>query len=219
MRKKKNKKLENENLECDCCNEHTHNCNEEDCCCEHECTCGNDCNCTSEHNCGCGHNCECDCDLSEDECCCEDECCDCCECESHNGSEYLELAQRIQAEFDNYRKRNVDAVKEAEKKGMMKAVEKLLPVIDSIKSAKLQVEDEQFKKSIETLYNQVIQLLGGLNVKKIEAEGLEFNPHKHYAVLSEEAEGVAPDMVLEELQEGFEMDGKVIRYSVVKVSK
>ena len=85
--------------------------------------------------------------------------------------------------------------------------------------AKRQVQDESLKSAIDVLYNQVLQLFSKLNVTKIEAIGLEFDPHKHNAVLTEEVEGVKPDIVLEELQEGFEMGDKVIRHSVVKVSK
>lgn len=167
-------------------------------------------------------------DTCECEDCCDEENCleDKCECEDCNNeeqkqssNEYLELAQRIQAEFDNYRKRNVEAVKEAEQKGVMKTVEKILPVFDSINSAKRQVTSEEFKKAIETLHSQLLQILEGMNVKKIEAVGLPFDPNKHNAVLVEEREGFEPDIVLEELQEGFEMNGKVIRHSVVKVSK
>lgn len=175
-------------------------------------------------------------DLDKEECQCDDCCHDDCECEDHcdcddedchcgcheiteEAAQYLELAQRVQAEFDNYRKRNQDAIKEAEARGTMKAVEKLLPIVDSITSAKRQVQDESLKSAIDVLYNQVLQLFSKLNVTKIEAKGLEFDPHKHNAVLTEEVEGVKPDIVLEELQEGFEMGDKVIRHSVVKVSK
>ena len=175
-------------------------------------------------------------DLDKEECQCDDCCHDDCECEDHcdcddadchcgcheiteEAAQYLELAQRVQVEFDNYRKRNQDAIKEAEARGTMKAVEKLLPIVDSITSAKRQVQDESLKSAIDVLYNQVLQLFSKLNVTKIEAKGLEFDPHKHNAVLTEEVEGVKPDIVLEELQEGFEMGDKVIRHSVVKVSK
>lgn len=217
----------------------------DDCGCESkECHCKDNCKCTKEDNCGCGkceghnekchcnENCKCEdnCNYNEHDCCCGDDCdceCDCddeCDCGccheiSEEAGQYLELAQRVQAEFDNYRKRNAEAVKEAEQRGIVKAVEKLLPIVDSITSAKRQLQNEEMKKSIDTLYNQIIQLFGGLNVKKIEAKGLEFNPHKHYAVLTEEVEGVKPDIVLEELQEGFEMGDKVVRHTVVKVSK
>lgn len=183
-----------------------------------DCTC-DDCDCSEFENiCECDEH-ECNCECEHENCCNQD----CLENDykeiANKANEYLELAQRVQAEFDNYRKRINDSIKQAEQKGLMKAVEKLLPVVDSINNAKIQVKDEEFKKAIEILYNQVIQIFSSLNVKKIDALGKEFNPHLHYAVLTEEVEGVEPGMVIEELQEGFEVDDKVIRYSVVKVSK
>lgn len=192
-KKKKNQK--EEDLKKDACNCHRHDdCCDDGCECEHFCECDETCNC-------CDDDCECECHEITEE-----------------AAQYLELAQRVQAEFDNYRKRNQDAIKDAEARGIMKAVEKLLPIVDSITSAKRQIQDENFKKSIDVLYVQVLQLLQGLNVKKIDAKGCEFDPRKHNAVLTEEVEGVKPDIVLEELQEGFEMGDRVIRHSVVKVS-
>lgn len=181
--------------------------------------CDNDEKDLDKEECQCDDCCHDDCEC-EDHCDCDDEDCDCgCHEITEEAAQYLELAQRVQAEFDNYRKRNQDAIKEAEARGTMKAVEKLLPIVDSITSAKRQVQDESLKSAIDVLYNQVLQLFSKLNVTKIEAKGLEFDPHKHNAVLTEEVEGVKPDIVLEELQEGFEMGDKVIRHSVVKVSK
>jgi molecular chaperone GrpE len=136
-----------------------------------------------------------------------------------NENEYLEMAQRIQAEFDNYRKRTQDVQKNSWQDGVKHAVEMLLPVIDSINSAKRQVADENFKKSIELLYSQTIACFEKLGVKKIEATGKPFNPELHNAIMTEHQDGVEPDMVLDELQEGFELNGKVIRHSVVKVSQ
>ena len=171
--------------------------------------------CRCEDDCDCGEDCDC-CDCEDEECdCCDDEC----ECGCNEKNNYLELAQRIQAEFDNYRKRNADAIKQAEQKGFINAVVKILPIIDSTSNAKRQIQDETFKKSIETVYNQMINILEDMNVKKIDAVGKDFDPNLHNAVLAEEVEGTEEGKVLEEFQEGFELDGKVIRYSVVKVSK
>ena len=131
--------------------------------------------------------------------------------------EYLEMAQRLQAEFDNYRKRNQDAQFLARQDGVAFAVETLLPVVDSIKSAKKQIKDESFLKSIDLLYNQTLSCFEKLGAKKIEALGKPFDPTLHNAIML--ADGGEPDVVLEEFQEGFELNGKVIRHSVVKVSK
>lgn len=134
-------------------------------------------------------------------------------------NEYLEMAQRIQAEFDNYRRRNQDSVFASRQDGIAYAVEMLLPVVDSINSAKRQVKDEEFLKSLELVYSQTLSCFEKLGVKKIDAINHPFNPEFHNAIMAEEVDGVEADTVIEEYQEGFEINGKVIRYSVVKVSK
>lgn len=134
-------------------------------------------------------------------------------------NEYLEMAQRIQAEFDNYRRRNLDIVQKSKQEGIVQAVTELLPILDTINSAKRQIVDENMAKSIELIYKQTLDCFANLGVKKIEAVGKPFDPNIHNAIMAEEVKGVEPDMVLDEFQEGFEINGKVIRHSVVKVSK
>ena len=133
--------------------------------------------------------------------------------------EYLEMAQRLQAEFDNYRRRNLDIAKNSRNEGIAQAVMELLPVVDTINSAKRQITDENFLKSIELIYKQTMDCFAKLGVQKIEAVGKPFDPNLHNAIMAEDADGVESDIVLDEFQEGFTLDGKVIRHSVVKVSK
>ncbi|MBQ0017562.1 MAG: nucleotide exchange factor GrpE [Clostridiales bacterium] len=160
----------------------------------------------SNHKCECDENCECDCD-------------DECECGCHDEVNYLEMAQRIQAEFDNYRKRTVESEKQARQKGIIDAVEKILPVIDSIENAKRQVSDEVFKKSIDLINVQLYQCLENLGVKKIDALNKPFNPNFHNAIMTGEDKNFEQDIVLEVFQDGFMLNDKVIRHSVVKVNK
>ena len=133
--------------------------------------------------------------------------------------EYLEMAQRLQAEFDNYRRRNLDIAKNSRQEGIAHAVMELLPVIDTINSAKRQVTDENFLKSLELIYKQTLDCFAKLGVKKIEAVGYPFDPNLHNAIMAEEVEDMESDMVIDEFQEGFMLGDKVIRHSVVKVSK
>ena len=132
--------------------------------------------------------------------------------------EYLQMAQRVQAEFDNYRRRNLDLAKNSRHDGIIFAVEQLLPVLDTINSAKRQLVDENLSKALEQVYKQTLECFAKLGVSKIEAVGKPFNPHLHNAIMTEHVEGTEPDIVLDEFQEGFEIDGRVIRHSVVKVS-
>ncbi len=132
--------------------------------------------------------------------------------------EYLEMAQRVQAEFDNYRRRNLDLAKNSRHDGIIFAVEQLLPILDTINSAKRQLVDENLSKALDQVYRQTLDCFAKLGVSKIEAVGKPFDPHLHNAIMTEQVDGVAPDVVLDEFQEGFELDGRVIRHSVVKVS-
>lgn len=150
--------------------------------------------------------------------------------------------KRTAADFENYKKR-----KEAENKELIEfarevTVAKLLPALDSLeqalrhmpeigdKSSSHQVEsrgqpDQAFEKQyhnwqsgVNGIVIQLDKTLGELGVKKIEALGKKFDPHFHEAV--REVESQAEDgTVVEELQTGFELNGKVIRPSQVAISK
>ena len=133
-------------------------------------------------------------------------------------NEYLEMAQRLQAEFDNYRRRNLDIASRSRQDGIVYAVEQLLPVLDTIASAKKQVIDENLAKAIDLIYKQTLECFEKLGVQKIQALGKPFDPNYHNAIMTEHVEGTEPDIVIDEFQEGFILDGKVIRHSVVKVS-
>lgn len=175
----------------------------EKCHCDDKCECGDSCNCDSENKCN-------------DNCCCESNC----DCEKNlEQFAYFEMAQRIQAEFDNYRKRTQNSEKEAKMRGICDAVEKFLPVIDSLDNAKRQVSDENFKKALDLVNSQLTQSLTSLGVERIDALGQMFDPNLHNAILAGSDETKPDEMVLEEFQAGFKLDGKVIRHSVVKVNK
>ncbi len=129
------------------------------------------------------------------------------------------MAQRIQAEFENYKKRNKDVVQESFANGISFTVEKLLPVLDSFKQAKLKITDESVLEGIDLIYFQLLSALTQLGVKKIECVNQQFDPFYHNAVMVEKREDVEDGIVLDEFQEGFTLNGKVIRHSVVKINK
>lgn len=133
--------------------------------------------------------------------------------------EYLEMAQRVQAEFDNYRRRNLEIAQSSRQDGIVYSVEAILPILDTITSAKRQVKDDTLSKSIDLIYKQALDCLSKLGVTKIDAVGKPFDPNFHNAIMTEHQDGVKPDMVLDEFQEGFMIGNRVIRHSVVKVSK
>ncbi|MBP5651403.1 MAG: nucleotide exchange factor GrpE [Clostridia bacterium] len=141
--------------------------------------------------------------------------------EKHESNEpnYLEMAQRIQAEFENYKKRNATISQDSYRNGVMAAVRKMLPVIDSFKQAKGQIKDESVLSGLDLVLGQMMNALKDLGVTKIECVGLPFDPNYHNAVLVGKDSHKEDGIVLEEYQEGFIMGDNVIRHSVVKINK
>ncbi|MBI5530662.1 MAG: nucleotide exchange factor GrpE [Candidatus Doudnabacteria bacterium] len=142
--------------------------------------------------------------------------------------------KRALADFENYKKR-----KEAENKELVEfarevAVVKLLPALDSLEQAlkhmpneenqELRIKNQEFFKKYDNwqtgvngIVMQLDKALGELGVKKIEAVGKKFDPNFHEAV--REVEGEQDHVVVDELQTGFELNGKLIRPSQVVISK
>ena len=105
--------------------------------------------------------------------------------ESSNSKEqeYLELAQRLKAEFENYKKRNADVVLQSFDNGVAHTVEKLLPAIDSFKQAKNSIQDENVIKGLDLVLSQILNAFSELGVTKISAVGEQFDPNFHNAVM------------------------------------
>lgn len=134
-------------------------------------------------------------------------------------AELTETLQRIQAEFENYKKRvdkETASFKEYAKAEFMK---ELLPILDSFELAIQNKEKkEDFIKGVELIYAQLFSLLEKEGLRKIEALGKKFDPYRHDVLLSEKTDK-EEDIVLEELQKGYMFKDKVLRHTKVKVSK
>jgi molecular chaperone GrpE len=132
--------------------------------------------------------------------------------------ELTALLQRIQADFENYKKRVEKESKEFVKIAAKDFVVKLLPILDNFELAlKNNENNDEFVKGIELIFSQLYSTLEQEGLKKIEAKGKKFDPYKHEALLQEEAD--EDGIVLEELQKGYELNGIVIRHTKVKISK
>lgn len=206
---------------------HEHACeceqeNEKDastCNCEENCTCGENCNCSDD--CTCGDDCTCNSqEKCNDNCTCEDgqECetenCKCCE----DKVDYLTQLQRVQAEFDNYRKRMVTALGEARQDGFMDAIEQFLPALDSFKMATAMITDKNTLIGIQFIEKGILNTLSKMGVETIDATG-KFDPELHQAIDTEDAPGFESGDIVKECYKGFKYKGKVIRYSQVIVKK
>jgi len=135
-------------------------------------------------------------------------------------AEYLDMAQRIKAEFENYKRRNADVVSQSFDNGVAHTVAKMLPAIDSFKQAKSSIQDENMLKGLDLVLSQIITAFGELGVTKIPAVGEQFNPNFHNAVLVGNETDKEDGIILDEYQEGFILkNDRVIRHSVVKINK
>ncbi len=136
--------------------------------------------------------------------------------------EYLLAAQRIQADFENYKRRNKNAIAEATEDGINEAVKMFLPVIDNVDravDAAAQFGDEAFNKGIELLKRQVLDMLEKLDVSEIDTN-CPFDPNFHNAVMQgEKEEGMEDNQITDVFQKGYVRKGKVLRFSMGKVAK
>lgn len=132
--------------------------------------------------------------------------------------------QRTRADFENYRKR-VDVEKtNARESGQASAILKLLPVIDNIERAIMYIpedlKDNSWAQSVAGLVKQLEKSLDGLNLKRIEATpGTEFNPELHEAIQFDENTDGDKEVIADELQAGYMLNGHVIRHAMVKVTR
>jgi molecular chaperone GrpE len=124
----------------------------------------------------------------------------------------------LQAEFDNYRKRTQKDAQKAKQDGLIEAVEQLLPVLDTFKAAEKQLKPEEFK-GLKQVKDQLTKALENLGVKQIKAKGETFDPNVHNAIVVEKDENEDAQVVLDVLQEGYSLDDRVIRHSVVKINE
>lgn len=136
--------------------------------------------------------------------------------------EYYNKMLRVQAEYDNFKKRT-QKEKQAERKYRAQdVVTELLPAIDNFERA-LQVEVPEeaasFVEGMKMVHNQINTALESQGIVKIDTVGKEFDPNIHHAVMQVEDEEYDSNIVVEELQTGYMLEDRVIRPAMVKVNK
>ncbi|MDD3212391.1 MAG: nucleotide exchange factor GrpE, partial [Eubacteriales bacterium] len=134
--------------------------------------------------------------------------------------EYLNLAQRVQADFDNYRRRNQNARGEAFEDGAKAFITTLLPVLDNFERAVAAADDSNGKtlmEGVEMVSRQLAETLTKRGVTPIDRKGEKFDPNLENAVLQGAPEDGEPGTVCEVLQKGYQMGGSVLRHAMVKV--
>jgi len=134
---------------------------------------------------------------------------------------YLDRAARIQAEFENFRKRSVRQQEEFREYAVADAIKSLLPILDSldraIKTKAVSLED--FRSGIELIDKQFHDALAKLGVEPLEAEGQAFDPNFHQAVQMVDTNEVEDNHVIDELQRGYKLKDRLLRPAMVRVAR
>ncbi len=130
---------------------------------------------------------------------------------------------RLQADFDNFRRRSRLDAEAAQKYRAQSLVTDILPALDNFDRAlQVNTEDENTKsvmKGVEMVYRQLVEALQKEGVEAIESVGKPFDPYEHQAVMQVEDEAYEPNTVVEELQKGYKLKDKIIRPAMVKVNQ
>ncbi len=130
-----------------------------------------------------------------------------------------DLFLRTAAEYDNYRKRTTKEREAAFGNGVAHAVEKLLPVIDTLEmAAAASTADENYKKGVTMTLTKAYAVFKDLGVEEIPAQDVPFDPNVHSAMMQQPTEGVEAGIVVQVFQKGYTLNGRVIRHAMVVVS-
>jgi molecular chaperone GrpE len=133
---------------------------------------------------------------------------------------YLDRLARLQAEFDNFRKRSVRDQQDFRDYALAEALKSLLPILDSLdralKTTGVSVED--FRSGIELIDKQFHDALSKLGVEPVPAEGEIFDPNLHQAVQMVDTDEVEDHRVIDELQRGYRIKDRLLRPAMVRVA-
>jgi len=130
---------------------------------------------------------------------------------------------RISADFDNFRKRQSRDQDDLKIQLVSKSLTAILPIVDNFERARQQLKPESeeaqtLHRSYQGLYKQLVEVLKQQGVAPMRVVGQQFDPNLHEAVLREPSDELKEDFIIEELQRGYHLEGKVLRHALVKVS-
>jgi len=136
---------------------------------------------------------------------------------------YLDDLRRLQAEFDNYRKRTMREQTARMASASQALVARLLPVLDNFELAVSHAEQsrdfDRMLKGVEMVFGELREMLSSEGLVSIEAEGKPFDPERHEAVVAVEQDGAEPGTVVDVIRKGYELNGRVLRPAMVKVAR
>ncbi|MHC4936442.1 MAG: nucleotide exchange factor GrpE [Planctomycetota bacterium] len=134
---------------------------------------------------------------------------------------YVDRLQRMQAEFENFRRRSQQELREREARTTVRIFQSILPVVDDLRLAARTEEQgsEGANEGLRIILDKLSGLLGELSIEEIPAEGEPFDPQWHEALLHQESDDVDPGCIVQELERGYRLGETLIRASRVIVSK
>jgi molecular chaperone GrpE len=147
---------------------------------------------------------------------------------ARKADEYLALAQRTQADFENYRRRAAREAKNAKERGAVKLALELLPAIDNLERALAHIDGtdaaangngtDSLVAGIKHVHSDVVAALARAGIECYSPEGERFDPQFHEAVAQQPVEGTEPGVVVEVFQRGYRMGENVVRPARVVVA-
>ncbi len=132
--------------------------------------------------------------------------------------DYLALAQRTQADFENYRKRTQRDLAAAEQRGVTRTVKELLPALDNLERAIAAHPDDQVTEGIRLVHAELTAALARVGVQGYSPKGEPFDPNVHEAMAQHPVDGAESGTVVEVYQQGWRKDDVVIRPARVVVA-
>ena len=131
--------------------------------------------------------------------------------------------QRLAADYDNYQKRSSKQITDNVAYEKDKIVKSLLPILDNFEyilaNTSCGAVDETLLKGVKIIYDQMLDVLKGHGIEQIKSAGEQFNPTHHEAITHRSENSKEEGLVLEELQKGYKLNGRLIRASRVVVNK
>jgi len=134
--------------------------------------------------------------------------------------DYHSSIQRLQADFENYKKRTEKNMNEYMKYANEGLILQIIDIYEDLERAlKSDEKGENLKEGVEIIYKNLKEVLKKHGLTKIPAKGEKFDPFKHEALMTEKHEDYENGMITEELAKGYLLNDKVIKYAMVKVCK
>jgi molecular chaperone GrpE len=133
--------------------------------------------------------------------------------------EYLELAQRTKADFENYRKRMAAEVQAAQARGKIEVAREVIDAVDNLERALEAAEDgAALREGVEMVLSGLRETLSRNGVEAVDPKGEKFDPNRHEALSSQPVEGTEGGVVVEVMQKGYTLGDQLVRPARVVVS-